>query len=435
MQGLHDQASQQELLNNWGVQLDTRLIEIDGRLLDASGINQGIAATTPQSGSGRVARREGSGGGGGPFVRDLSKQTSGLTRRNWRSGSASTVDFGYFCESKMYNDIKRVAEIELGLMTQCCVFKKIERANPAYCSNLSLKINSKLGGTNNVLVGDTLSEVKQFSTQTNQRVMIFDADVTHPGSGQRNDPNAVSIAAVTSSIDSEYWDYRAAVRHQIARQERIEDLEAMTTELMKHYIKRNSGQLPNRVIFYRDGVSEGQFEEILLHELPAIRKALANMTTNTPKITFFIMSKRHHVRFTPRNSGDADQKSGNVLAGTVVDSGDLIFALTRKRGVVLDIVHPNEFDFYLVSHPGLQGTSRPTHYHIIWDENEFTADELQKVTYHICYLFNHCSRSVSLVPAAYYAHLVAARARSHVGIIDDFSETGSGTIRDFGKVS
>jgi hypothetical protein len=32
-----------------------------------------------------------------------------------------------------------------------------------------------------------------------------------------------------------------------------------------------------------------------------------------------------------------------------------------------------------------QGTSRPAHYHVLWDENKFTADELQTLTNNLCY--------------------------------------------------
>ncbi len=45
------------------------------------------------------------------------------------------------------------------------------------------------------------------------------------------------------------------------------------------------------------------------------------------------------------------------------------------------ITHPTEHDFFLVSHSGIQGTSRPTHYHVLWDENAMGADMLQTFTY------------------------------------------------------
>lgn len=36
---------------------------------------------------------------------------------------------------------------------------------------------------------------------------------------------------------------------------------------------------------------------------------------------------------------------------------------------------------------------------------------LQQLTYHLCYNYARCTRSVSMVPAVYYAHLAAKRAQ------------------------
>lgn len=119
------------------------------------------------------------------------------------------------------------------------------------------------------------------------------------------------------------------------------------------------------------------------------------------------MKKRHHARFFPLTPNDTD-RSGNCLAGTVVDKV---------------ITHPTEFDFYLQSHGGLQGTSRPTLYHVISDENKFTSDAIQALTYRLCHTYSRCPKSVSIVPAVYYAHLLAYRARHYQG--SDFSDTAS----------
>lgn len=62
----------------------------------------------------------------------------------------------------------------------------------------------------------------------------------------------------------------------------------------------------------------------------------------------------------------------------------------------------------------LQGTSRPSHYHVLWDDNGFTADDLQCLTYQLCHTYVRCTRSVSYPAPAYYAHLVAFRARYHL---------------------
>ena len=84
-----------------------------------------------------------------------------------------------------------------------------------------------------------------------------------------------------------------------------------------------------------------------------------------------------------------------------------------------------EFDFYLCSHQGIQGTSRPSHYHVLWDDNKFTADELQQLTYHLCHTYVRCTRSVSIPAPSFYSHLVAFRARYHLGQRE--ADTGSGS--------
>ena len=51
---------------------------------------------------------------------------------------------------------------------------------------------------------------------------------------------------------------------------------------------------------------------------------------------------------------------------------------------------------------------------MLWDDNNFKADELQALTYQLCYTYVTCTRSVSIPAPAYYAHLVAFRARFHL---------------------
>ena len=48
---------------------------------------------------------------------------------------------------------------------------------------------------------------------------------------------------------------------------------------------------------YRDGVSEGQFDQVLAHELVAIQKACTDLEKDyKPPITLIVVQKRHHTR-------------------------------------------------------------------------------------------------------------------------------------------
>jgi len=128
-----------------------------------------------------------------------------------------------------------------------------------------------------------------------------------------------------------------------------------------------------------------------------------------PPITIIIVQKRHHTRLFAQNKDQTD-RSGNILPGTVVDT---------------DVCHPSEHDFYLNSHAGIQGCSKPAHYHVLVDENGFSADCLQLLTYRFCYMYCRATRSVSIPPPAYYAHLAAFRGRILLGGDDSSSEGGS----------
>lgn len=301
-----------------------------------------------------------------------------------------------------YGELKRMSDTEVGVVSQCMLSKHIPKCNPQYMANILMKVNTKLGGKNAVISGP-LPKVSA------SRTIIFGADVTHPSPMDKTRP---SIAAVVASMDAHFIRHSAVIRAQGHRVEQITNLKDMVMDLMKQFYRSTNGK-PDRIVFYRDGVSEGQFHMVKNHEVSAIREACAALEKGyNPPITFIIVQKRHNTRLFPDSSNEAD-RSGNVRAGTVVDNG---------------ICHPIENDFYLMSHAGLQGTSRPTHYHVVLDEIGFTADELQTLTYRLCYTFARCTRSVSIVPSAYYSHLVAFRARY-------FSFDGSDTMSQVSSVS
>lgn len=318
----------------------------------------------------------------------------------------------------LYGNLKRICETDLDLLSQCCLSKHVLKVRrEQILANVALKINVKIGGRNTVLA-DAL--YRRIPFVTDKPTIIFGADVTHPHSKEDTSP---SIAAVVASQDwPEVTKYAGLVCAQAHRQEIIQDLfkrsedpvrgtqtGGMFRELMLSFY-HNTRQKPERIIFYRDGVSEGQFSQVLLYELDAIRKACASLDQNyQPRVTFVVVQKRHHTRLFAQDHANkrSVDESGNILPGTVVD---------RK------ICHPTQFDFYLCSHAGIQGTSRPAHYHVLWDENNFTADGLQMLTNNLCYTYARCTRSVSIVPPAYYAHLAAFRARFY---LEPGSESGS----------
>src|SRR5271170_2064142 len=135
---------------------------------------------------------------------------------------------------------------------------------------------------------------------------------------------------MTGSLDPLAARYAAVAANQTHRVEVIADAEDMAKTLLTEY-RKSTKTIPEKIIYLRDGVSEGQFADVLKFELPAIRKAAAAITgpTKAVKITVIIVKKRHHTRLFPATQQDGD-RNGNVNPGTIVDSG---------------ITHPIEFDF------------------------------------------------------------------------------------------
>lgn len=74
----------------------------------------------------------------------------------------------------------------------------------------------------------------------------------------------------------------------------------------------------------------------------------------------------------------------------------------------------NMYIFCICEFLYVKGTSRPTKYHLIWDDNNFTEDQLEQLTFYLCFMFARCTRSVSYPAPTYYAHLAAFRARAYI---------------------
>ena len=295
-----------------------------------------------------------------------------------------------------YEAIKYYGDVVYGIRTQVIKANTAGRkANDKQTmANICLKINAKLGGTTSILEKSVKSEI------FNRPVIIFGADVTHPSPRDENSP---SIAAVVASMDSHPNLYSAEVRVQERRKEIILELKDIVKTLLKKFRSATRAQ-PEKIIFYRDGVGEGQFKDVLLHELRAIQVACYELHASyKPAITFIVVQKRHHARFFAEDPKDQCGKSKNIPPGTVVDT---------------DICHPYEFDWYLCSHAGIQGTSKPAHYHVLYDDSNFTSDQLQTLSNQLCHTYVRCARAVSIPAPAYYAHHVAFRARYHLGKLE-----------------
>ena len=151
-----------------------------------------------------------------------------------------------------------------------------------------------------------------------------------------------------------------------------------------------NGRLPERVVVYRDGVSEGQIAHVYEVELKQVRDALSSVAGTEPvKLTFIIVTKRVNSRFFlltgPR---DAD----NPVPGTIVDH-----TVTRKE----------RFDFYLIAQSVRAGTVAPVNFNIIHDQSSWKPHHHQQLAFKLCHLYYNWMGTIKVPAPCQYAHKLA----------------------------
>ncbi|KAL9596726.1 MAG: hypothetical protein Q9219_005601 [cf. Caloplaca sp. 3 TL-2023] len=287
----------------------------------------------------------------------------------------------------VYNRVKSACDIKEGMLNVCVLDRKFKNANNQYFANVGLKFNLKLGGRNHSLDPAKMGILRE------KKTMVVGIDVTHPAPGSSS--NAPSVAGIVASTDEWLGQWPADLRIQAGGQEMVDDLDTMFKSRLRLWETRNR-RLPENIIVYRDGVSEGQYNLVLQKELPTLRKACEDVYPATmtkegkPHMTIAIVGKRHNTRFYPTKKEEADGFS-NPQNGTVVDRG-----VTEARN----------WDFYLQAHTAIQGTARPAHYYIVYDQifrerkvqAPFltAADAFEDLTHNLCYLFGRATKAWDL---------------------------------------
>jgi eukaryotic translation initiation factor 2C len=244
-------------------------------------------------------------------------------------------------------------------------------------SNVAMKVNAKLGGvTCRAVSKNPEANIRPYS-------MFIGADVSHASPGSL----APSLSAISVSADKIGAKYMGRCETGHRRVEIIDNqnMKEMLVPLVDQWTKTvGQGNRPKNVYYFRDGVSTGQFAQVLEQEVPIIKDVIFHGSGDKepPKVTVVIANKRHHLRAVPaKTDKQAGDKNGNPLPGTLIER---------------DITSPHGWDFLLISHVALQGTSQPVHYHVIRDEIGHTPVQLQNMIYNHCYQYVRSTTSVSL---------------------------------------
>ncbi|KAK5952441.1 hypothetical protein OHC33_006484 [Knufia fluminis] len=330
-------------------------------------------------------------------------------------------------DTHFYTPVKRWGDIKVGLATVCIKKKSKGRekswpSDSSVFQNLCLKFNPKASANS---VNHTLNELSPLLTD---KTMLVGMDVTHPSQGTSLE-NAPSIAAMVASHDRHFSQFPATL-HMNARPEgeegrsleEIMELDYMLTERLATYTRLNQ-ELPERIIFFRDGLSTEQFQMCRKFELIRLKGCITRMyqaaDKKEPDVMLICTVKRHNTRFYPHRDSKKFNQAHNGARDGNPSSGVAVFdAITYGDGQ----------DFFLVSQDAAIGTARPTHYVVLHNEITTIDDpktgprptsirDIANMVYQLCFTYNVATKAVSLVPASYYADKAADRARHFVNHI------------------
>lgn len=160
----------------------------------------------------------------------------------------------------VYRRIKKSCDARFGVASQVLQAKHIMGASSQYISNVCMKVNAKLGGCTTVVTSNVISRINPNASKL--KTMVVGADVSHPAPGAGSG-DAASFAAITVSADPVHAKYWAEVQTNGNRTEMIttSNIDSHFQDMCKRWMMQvGQGQVPDRILYIRDGVSEGQYQ-------------------------------------------------------------------------------------------------------------------------------------------------------------------------------
>uniref|UniRef100_A0A1I8JF89 Piwi-like protein 1 n=2 Tax=Macrostomum lignano TaxID=282301 RepID=A0A1I8JF89_9PLAT len=318
---------------------------------------------------------------GEPYVLAVAQDRDQL----WVKTIEENIDQGLdlvFCllpsnKKQRYDSIKRLCYVNKPVPSQCVLTKTIR--NPAkvmsVATKVALQISCKLGG------------VAWAVSIPMKRTMIVGMDTYH------DKRQSVSVQGIVFSLNetfTQYYSYSPIVKG--GKAELHNRLEVGFNLALQKFREKN-GDLPTRIILYRDGVGDSMLEEVKNSELLQLKQSLSKIYGERMSSLGFkaIVVKKLVSSRMFRKQGS---QLRNPAPGTVLDDV---------------ITMPNFVDFFLVSQYVNQGTVTPTHYNMIEDVNDanIKPDQVQQLTYKLTHLYFNWPGTIRVPAPCHYAHRLA----------------------------
>uniref|UniRef100_A0A672JY51 Piwi-like protein 2 n=1 Tax=Sinocyclocheilus grahami TaxID=75366 RepID=A0A672JY51_SINGR len=220
----------------------------------------------------------------------------------------------------LYSAIKKLCCIQSPVPSQAINVRTISQPQKlrSIAQKILLQINCKLGGelwTVNVPL---------------KYLMVIGVDVHHDVSKKSR-----SVMGFVASLNSMLTKWYSRVTFQMPHEEIINGFRVCLLAALQKYYEVNHA-FPEKIVIYRDGVSDGQLKTVELYEIPQVLKCFETIPNYEPKLAFIVVQKR--------------------ISTTLYSYGSEHFG-TPSPGTVLDhtVTNRDWVDFYLMAHSIRQG--------------------------------------------------------------------------------
>ncbi|XP_059910115.1 piwi-like protein 2 [Gadus macrocephalus] len=215
-----------------------------------------------------------------------------------------------------------------------------------------------------------------------KHLMVIGVDVHHDPS--KRNRSAMGFVASLNSLLTQWY---SRVTFQSAHEEIINGFQVCLLAALQKYYEVNHN-LPEKIVVYRDGVSDSQLNVVAAHEVPQLLKSFRTFPSYEPKLVFIVVQKRINTTLY--------SKAGDRLVtpppGTVLDH-----TLTQREWV----------DFFLMAHSIRQGCGFPTHYVSVYNTANLPPDHLQRLTFKMCHIYWNWPGTIRVPAPCKYAHKLA----------------------------
>ncbi|XP_067459656.1 piwi-like protein 2 [Thunnus thynnus] len=272
----------------------------------------------------------------------------------------------------LYSAIKKLCCVKSPIPSQAINVRTISQQQKlkSIAQKILLQMNSKLGG-----------ELWTVSVPL-KHLMVVGVDVHHDTSKSHQ-----SVMGFVASVNSSLTRWYSRVTFQTPTEELINGFRVCLLAALQKYYEVNHN-LPEKIVVYRDGVSDGQLKMVEQYEIPQLIKCFETFPSYEPKLVFIVVQKRISTTL----YSWASNNFGTPPPGTVLDH-----TLTQKDWV----------DFYLMAHHIRQGCGLPTHYISLYNTANLTPDHLQRLTFKMCHLYWNWPGTIRVPAPCKYAHKLA----------------------------